>query len=208
MFVPPSAEDFNEWEALGNPGWGWETLQPYFSKFHTLVPPDARLSEHAGIDWIDERVTATGGPVQASFTDSPENPLGRAWIEAFEALVGGITADPFSGRSTGAFSCPASVDPATKTRSYSASAYYAPAAERPSLDVVTGATAKRIVLEGPSGDSPLTARAVVFTDKDGEHQVRARREVVLAAGAFQTPKLLELSGIGDRSLLQKLEMPA
>lgn len=168
------------------------------------MPPDARLREHAGIDWIDERVTATGGPVQASFTDSPENPLGRAWIKAFEALGGGITADPFSGRSTGAFSCPASVDPATKTRSYSASAYYAPAAKRPNLDVVTGATAKRIVLEGPSGDSPLTARAVVFTDKDGEHQTRARREVILAAGAFQTPKLLELSGIGDRSLLQGL----
>lgn len=198
MFVPPSAEDFNEWEALGNQGWGWDSLGPYFRKFHTLVPPDAKLREHVGINWIDDRVTATSGPIQASFTDSPENPLGKAWVQAFENLGGGITADPFSGHSTGAFSCPASVDPATKTRSYSASAYYAPAAQRPNLDLLTGANAREVVLEGS------TARAVVFTDADGEHQVKAKREVILAAGAFQTPKLLELSGIGDKSLLQKL----
>ena len=157
-----------------------------------------------GINWIDDEVTATNGPIQASFTDSPENPLGKAWVNAFEELGTGITADPFSGHSTGAFSCPASIDPATKTRSYSASAYYAPAAQRPNLDVLTGANAKLIALEGSSSGSPLTARAVVFTDKDGEHQVKANREVILAAGAFQTPKLLELSGIGDMSLLQKL----
>lgn len=204
MFVPPSAEDFNAWEALGNQGWGWESLGPYFRKFHTLVPPDAKLREHVGINWIDDKVTATDGPIQASFTDSPENPLGKAWVEAFEALGAGITADPFSGHSTGAFSCPASVDPATKTRSYSASAYYAPAAQRPNFEVLTGANARQIVLEDSPSGSPPTARAVVFTDKDGEHQAKARSEVVLAAGAFQTPKLLELSGIGNKSLLQGL----
>lgn len=112
--------------------------------------------------------------------------------------------DPFSGHSTGAFSCPASIDPATKTRSYSASAYYAPAAHRPNLEVLTGANARRIVLEGSPSGSPLTVRAVMFTDKDGEHQVKAGREVVLAAGAFQTPKLLELSGIGNKSPLHGL----
>lgn len=204
MFVPPSAEDFNEWEALGNQGWGWKSLGTYFRKFHTLVPPDAKLREHVGINWIDDKVTATDGPIQASFTDSPENPLGKAFVGTCEKLGAGITADPFSGHSTGAFSCPASVDPATKTRSYSASAYYAPAAQRPNLDVLTGANAKVIALEGCSGGSPLTARAVVFTDKDGQHQVKAKHEVILAAGAFQTPKLLELSGIGNKSLLQKL----
>ncbi|KAG6365695.1 hypothetical protein INS49_007306 [Diaporthe citri] len=173
VFVPPSAEDFNEWEALGNRGWGWDSLGPYFRKFHTLVPPGAKLREHVGISRIDDKVTASSGPVQASFTDSPENPLGKAWAEAFERLGGG-------------------------TRSYSASAYYAPASQRPNLDVSTGANAREIVLEGS------TARAVVFTGKDGEHQVKAKREVILAAGAFQTPKLLELSGIGDKSLLQRL----
>lgn len=204
MFVPPSAQDFNEWEAMGNHGWGWKSMAPYLRKFHTLNPPDPKLREHVGITWIDEKVTATDGPVQASFTDSPENPLGKAWVEAFEEVGGGITADPFSGHSTGAFSCPASIDPATKTRSYSASAYYAPAAQRASFEVLTGASAKVLTLEGGPGGSPLTARGVVFTDNDGEHQVTATREVILAAGTFQTPKLLELSGVGDRALLEKL----
>lgn len=94
------------------------------------------------------------------------------------------------------------MDPASKTRSYSASAYYAPAAERPNLNVVTGATASRIVLED-GGSSKLGARGVVFQQDGAEHTVKAKREVILAAGAFQTPKLLELSGIGSKEVLAK-----
>lgn len=191
---------------MGNHGWDWDQVRPFFRKFYTLAQPEDKLREHVGINWIDDNVTGAGGPIKASFTDSPENPLSKAWMETFRKVGGDLTADPFSGRSTGAFSCPASVDPETKTRSYSASAYYAPAADRPNLHVVTGANARNIVLEQDPGNGfTLTARGVIFADKDGAaQQVNARRDVILAAGVFQTPKLLELSGIGNKSLLQKL----
>lgn len=208
VFVPPSAGGFDTWESVGNHGWGWKDMAPYFRRFHTLGQPDPKLREHVDITWIDDGVKATNGPVQASFTDSPENPLGKAWVDTFKTLGAGLTADPFSGRSTGAFSCPSSVDPATKTRSYSASAYYAPAAGRPNLEVITGATASKILLGKSSDGGPADASGVAFKDKDGvEHEVKASREVILAAGVFQTPKLLELSGIGGTSLLEKLDIP-
>lgn len=190
---------------MGNDGWGWNQVSPFFRKFYTLAQPEDKLREHVGITWIDDKVTGAGGPIKASFTDSPENPLSKAWVETFRVLGGDLTADPFSGRSTGAFSCPASVDPETKTRSYSASGYYAPSAQRPNFNVLTGANVNKIVLKSSEAGSHVTARAVVFTDKSGvEHHVKARRDVILAAGVFQTPKLLELSGIGNKGLLQKL----
>lgn len=202
------AAGFDEWESAGNHGWGWNGISPYFRKFFTLSQPDIKLQAHADINWIDGNTLSTSGPIQAAFTDSPDNPLGKAWVDTFKKLGIGLTADPFSGRSTGAFSCPSSIDPITKTRSYSASAYYAPAAERTNLEVIVGATANKILLEGTSSDSGLAAHTVVFKTQDGtEYKAQAKCEVILAAGAFQTPKLLELSGIGRRSLLEKLGIP-
>lgn len=144
VFVPPAAAGFDEWESAGSQGWGWNGVSPYFRKFFTLSQPDVKLKDHADINWIDGTAASIGGPNQATFTDSPKNPLGKAWVDTFKTLGAGLTADPFSGRSTGAFSCPSSIDPVSKTRSYSTSAYYAPAAERPNLEVFLGATASKI----------------------------------------------------------------
>lgn len=213
--MPPVAAGFDEWESAGNHGWGWDGISPYLRKFFTVSQPDAKLQEHADINWIEGNTSSINGPIQASFTDSPGNPLGKAWVDTFKTLGADLTADPFSGRSTGGFSCPSSIDPISKTRSYSASAYYALAAERMNLKVILGATADKILLEGTSTDGGLAAHTVIFRTQDGtEHKAQAKCEVILAAGAFQTPKLLELSGIGGRRLLEKLgitcklDMPA
>lgn len=205
--MPPSAIGFDAWESLGNSGWGWKDIAPYFRKFHTLELPKPELREHVDINWIDDSVRATDGPIKASFTDSVANPLGKAFVETFKTLGAGLTGDPFSGRSTGGFSCTASIDTTTGTRSYAASGYLAPARDRPNLKVETGATARKVLIEGSSDGAPAVAVGVVY-NKDGiEYEVRAKREVVLAAGAFQTPKLLELSGVGDKTLLEKYGIP-
>ncbi|KAI0839568.1 putative GMC oxidoreductase [Hypoxylon sp. FL0890] len=200
VFVPPSAIGFNAWETLGNPGWGWDGVAPYFRKFHTLVPPDEAVQKHLGLSWMDESTRGTG-PIQASFSGVVEDPLGKAWIETFKQLGFDFTGDPFGGHGIGGWSVPAAIDPVTKTRSYAASAYFAPASSRSNLEVITHATVSKIIIDG---DTTPTARGVAFKTQSGiEHEVKASREVILAAGAFQSPKILELSGIGDESLLSK-----
>ena len=92
------------------------------------------------------------------------------------------------------------VDPESKTRSYAANSYFASAARRPNLTVLTGVSVSNIILD--NGNGLATAKGVHVTVKDKEFIVKASKEVILAAGAFQTPKLLELSGIGDRRLLE------
>lgn len=204
VFVPPSATGFDTWESLGNSGWGWSNVAPYFRKAYTLNPPSEALGKHLDIDWIDEGTRGADGPIQASFTSVTQDPLGRAWNTTFRELGFSVTQDPYNGHGVGAWSTPASVDPATSTRSYAASAYLAPVRGRPNLHVVTGATVSQILLQGTN------AAGVVFQRKDDgteEHQVRAAREVILAAGAYQSPKLLELSGIGNKLVLEKHGIP-
>ncbi|KAI1137459.1 putative GMC oxidoreductase [Hypoxylon sp. FL0543] len=202
VFVPPSAIGFNAWETLGNPGWGWDGVSPYFRKFHTLVPPDEAVQKHLGLSWMDESTRGTG-PIQASFSGVVEDPLGKAWIETFKQLGLSFTGNPFNGYGIGGWSVPAAIDPVTKTRSYAASAYFAPVGSRSNLEVITHATVSKIILDDADGTTPI-ARGVAFKAQDGvEHEVTADREVILAAGAIQSPKILELSGIGDESLLSR-----
>lgn len=91
-----------------------------------------------GIDWSEETVRGISGPVQASFPVGKEEPLAKVWIDTFKGMDRIIRCDPFSGKAVGGYSNASSIDPKTKTRSYAASAYYAPASERANLTVLTG----------------------------------------------------------------------
>ncbi|KAL9089693.1 MAG: hypothetical protein Q9159_002421 [Coniocarpon cinnabarinum] len=203
--VAPSQSGIDAWAALGNSGWDWSTLSPYYRKFYTLHLPDEKTREHLGLTWIDESVRGVSGPIQASFTGTVDNPVPKAWVQAFNRVHFGTTADPFTGKSVGGYSNVSTVDPATKTRSYAASAYARPVLSRPNLKLMTGATVQRILFEKSDGQEKAKAVEVII---DGEKQtLQADKEVVLAAGVFQSPKILELSGIGDKTLLQKHKIP-
>ncbi|ROV87149.1 hypothetical protein VSDG_09977 [Cytospora chrysosperma] len=110
-----------------------------------------------------------------------------------------MTGDPFLGGSDGAFSCLASIDPVTRERSYSTTAYYNPIKDRDNLHVVTGAAVEKILFQKEGGSTKATGHQYLH---DGETKVvTASKEVILTAGALQSPKILELSGIGDAELL-------
>lgn len=144
------------------------------------------------------------GPIQLAVHKSePENTWSKAWIDSLESL-GFPPSDPFSGKVCGAFSNPESVDPKKKQRSFSANAYLQPALDRTNLTVLTSSTVSRILLKKASpGD--VRAEGVQITTSDGRSRViTARKEVILAAGAINSPRLLELSGIGDANLLEQL----
>lgn len=118
-----------------------------------------------------------------------------------------MTGDPLSGEAIGGFSNPSSVDPRTKTRSYAGDAYYSPEiSKRPNLYVLTEVSVEKIVFERHDSEgannASVSATAVQIIDKDGKsHVIEANDEIILAAGCLQTPKILQLSGIGDKHLL-------
>lgn len=110
-----------------------------------------------------------------------------------------------SGKSTGAFSNAVSVDPATNTRSYSGSTHGVELLKKSNVTVLTGATVQRIIFEG-SGDDVVAIGVQVLVN--GEMKtLTASKEVILAAGTINSPKLLELSGIGQKELLEKHKIP-
>ena len=105
-----------------------------------------------------------------------------------------------SGENVGCWTALAGVDPASQTRCYSASAYYAPTAKRKNLVLLDKATVRDIVLE-KEGNS-WAAKGVRFVHGGNEHIVRVAGEVILSAGTVQSPQLLELSGIGNPEILK------
>lgn len=111
--------------------------------------------------------------------------------------------DSFSGENRGWSPSTRAID-AQATRSSSASGYYEPNKSKPNLVVIAGAHATRILFNERNGDSDIVASGAEYL-KDGQLQtVSAKSEVLLCAGAFQSPQLLELSGIGDAKILRSL----
>ncbi|KAI1346177.1 glucose-methanol-choline oxidoreductase-like protein [Xylaria sp. FL0043] len=206
-FVATSKVNIDTWGKLGNPGWSWEKLEPYFKKSHTLAlpSPDDPAHAHLHLDYIEPHVSGIDGPIKASFPSGSDNPLPRAWIESLHSLGHRATGDPFSGEIVGAYTNAATIDPETRQRSYSASNYWGPVKDRANLTLVTEAHVTKVILEG-------TAPAVVAAGAQYIHngeviKVKARKEVILSAGALHSPKILELSGIGDPELLSSLSIP-
>lgn len=204
LFVPPAKGLVDAWETLGNQGWTWDALQPYFAKAYTSPQVDKSLEKAMGIsEWTRRDEDTANGPIRTSFPGTASHPIREAWAEAFKMSGLAMTHDPFLESSVGAFSSLTSIDPVTKQRSYAATAYYLPIKDRANLHVLTGARVMKIEFEKPGPPAPIRATAIQY-EQDGElRTVAVAKEVILAAGVFQSPKLLELSGIGDAQLLAK-----
>ncbi|KAI1873534.1 hypothetical protein JX265_005156 [Neoarthrinium moseri] len=198
--------NIDAWGGLGNPGWSWETLAPYYKKFHTLdrPPADKATFRHLHLNLIDNAVRGSDGPIKTSFPAGTENPVPRAWIETLDSLGLKATSDPFSGSNVGAYTHAATIDPKTRQRSYAASTYWKPVQHRPNLTVVTGARVQKLLLHGTNKTRVV---GVEYIHEDETRTVDIKEEVILAAGALNSPKLLELSGIGDPELLSTLGIP-
>jgi len=198
--MAPSKSQIDAWGHIGNSGWSWEALKPYYKKAHTLALPSEAVRDHMHINYIDDEVRGRSGPIQVSFPED-NNLISKAWIETFETLGYNLTTDPFSGEALGGFGNSLTLDPKTKTRSYSTQ-YYKAAQGRPNLHVETGVEAHKILLKG-EGEN-VVAHGVEYAQNGEIKTVQARLEVIVAAGAFNSPRLLELSGIGNAKHLQSL----
>lgn len=202
MFVPPAKALIDAWESLGNEGWNWEALKGYIDRTYTSPSVDQTTEKALGIDGWIARDVATKGHIRTSFPQNPSASIQEAWAATFKTKGLLTTKDPFIEASVGSFSHLNSVDPATKERSYATTGYYHPVKDRKNLVVITGAVVDKILFDKQS--SQATKASDVQYQHNGETKtVTATKEVILAAGAFQSPKILELSGIGNSELLTK-----
>ncbi|KAG8680366.1 hypothetical protein FRC08_016360, partial [Ceratobasidium sp. 394] len=143
------------------------------------------------------------GPIAASFNDWYSD-MTIPYNEAINKFDVPLNYDPDSGNPFGQYNSATSVNRTTGKRSYAASTYYAYNAARSNLVVLTGAQATKINFANSTGSrGSITATGVSFVSGSTSYNVRARKEVILSAGSFQSPQLLELSGIGNPTILQQ-----
>ena len=185
LYVRGQAQDYDGWAALNNPGWSYQDVLPYFKR--------SEDQQRGADDWH-----GVGGPLPV--TDLPEpHPIAEAFIDAAAAC--GVPRNPdFNGRTqegAGYFQATA----LRGVRRSTARAFLHPVLKRPNLHLRTGAQVSRILFEGAGAS--LRAVGAVYVKDGQEHQVKARREVILSAGTIQSPQILELSGIGSASVLQR-----
>ncbi len=182
LYARGNRHDFDQWQALGNEGWSYADVLPYFKKAENR---ERGASAYHGV----------GGPLNV-FDLPAINPLTEAFIEAGVEL-GWSRNDDSNGASQEGFGAPQFTIRDGKRHS-TAVGYLHPVMSRPNLTVWTETLATRVLFEG--------TRAVGVTSlKDGsEQQVRAHKEVILSGGAINSPQLLMLSGVGPGEHLQKL----
>jgi len=174
--------DFDEWR---QPGWRYDEILPYFKR--------AEDNERGANEFH-----GAGGPLSVSNGRS-NNPSAAAFVDA--AVQAGFPAnDDFNGKNQDGFGF-FQVTQRDGRRCSTAVAYLHPALSRPNLTVETNVTAHRVLVEHGRAVGVVGARL------DEELTFRAEREVILAAGAYNTPQLLMLSGIGPADHLGMLGIP-
>ena len=179
IYIRGQREDYDGWAAQGNPGWSYAEVLPYFKRAEDNARGE---DDFHGIE----------GPLRVQDLTSP-NRLGSVFVQAGQQA--GFTANPdFNGASqegVGVYQ----VTHRNGERCGAAKAYLTPNLRRPNLRVFTGAHTTRILMEHKR------AVGVEFVHEGETKQLRAAREVLLCAGALQSPQILMLSGIGPHQHL-------
>lgn len=200
-----AAAEFDAWEKMGpNPGWGWKSLERFFKKSATMLPPSTQMQQD-NFAGIDPEMHGSEGPVQVSFSAWYTEPQ-KQWMKAMKSLGLNNNVDGLRGDNSGVWTSPATLDQKTWRRSYSASAHYEPNRHLENFKVLCDAQATRIVLaDGSNGEKRATG--VEYTHDGKKYAVKARKEVVLSGGTVNSPALLELSGIGSPEVLKAAGVP-
>ncbi len=184
LWVRGQSDDFRQWEQLGNRGWGWEDVLPHFKSTESYAGGDAMLRGREG---------------EVGVEDGERHELVDAFIAG--AMQCGIPrATDYNGASQEGVAY-FQINKRHGVRSSTSLAFLRPAEHRPNLIIATGAQVTQVVIEkGRAGSLEYVRDGVKFA-------ARSRHEIVLSAGALQSPQLLQLSGIGPAALLQRHGIP-
>ena len=185
IYIRGHARDYDQWRQMGLEGWGYADVLPYFKRSETL--------EGGGDAYHGDQ-----GPLHVS-TGATPNPIFKAFVAAGAQAGHGLTSDFNGVRQEGFGAYQLTIKDGRRWSA--ATAFLHPALKRPNLKTETGARTTRLLIE--------TGRVVgvEFVQGGRTRQVFADAEVLLSAGAVQSPHILQLSGIGDPETLAAVDLP-
>ncbi|KAK0615248.1 hypothetical protein B0T17DRAFT_511026 [Bombardia bombarda] len=175
-----------DWEKLGNPGWNWPNMLTAMKRAETFTPSPSYGTTGVG----------SSGPIKTAINRYIP-PQQGSWIPTMNSLNISHNLESLGGNPLGVMYQPSNIDSLPWNRSYSANGYLPLA--RSNLKILTNTRVAKVNLQRPSPGSS-TYKAAGVTLQDGT-VIAARAEVILSAGSIQSPGLLELSGIGQPSIL-------
>jgi choline dehydrogenase len=181
VYIRGHARDYDRWAEAGLPGWDYASVLPYFKRAeHHVQGGD---DYHGG-----------SGPLAVYAPDLSASPLGAAFVQAAIQCGYAYSTDVNGERQEGFGRIDRTTTPQGRRASVARS-YLAPASRRANLTVLNGALVLRLIFEGHR------AVGVEYARGAGVERTRAEREVILSAGAINSPQLLQLSGVGEASIL-------
>ncbi|TDG41454.1 hypothetical protein AWZ03_012130 [Drosophila navojoa] len=186
MYTRGNRRDYDRWEELGNPGWGWKDVLPYFKKYEGSSVPDA-----------EEEFVGRDGPVKISYVNW-RSQISKAFVEA--AQQDGLKYRDYNGRIQNGVAFLHTTTRNSTRWSSNRSYLYPIKGKRPNLHVKKNALVTKVLID------PQTKTAYgIMVQTDGRMQkVLARKEVIVSAGAINTPQLLMLSGVGPAKHLREV----
>ncbi|KAF5005802.1 hypothetical protein FDECE_7781 [Fusarium decemcellulare] len=189
VFTPVPKSNVEGWAKLGNTGWDWQSFSQSFNKVFssTTETPEATSKDFLPVSY----------PVE------PDNNWPSIWKDTLDGLGFSVSDNLFTGQGNGFIVNPESIDPKTKGRTSSQSAFLEPSLGRKNLTVLTEAAVDKIIFD-TSDPANVVAKGVQYSQAGQAKVVRAGKEIVLAAGTINSPMLLERSGVGSAELLQRL----
>jgi choline dehydrogenase len=189
IYMRGQARDYDLWRQMGNPGWAWDDLLPYFKKHQDqwAMDPDAFEGAHArGGEWRIERPR-----ISWEILDAFRNAAAEAGIPKVEDFNAG------NNEGCGYFH----VNQKTGIRWNTAKGFLRPVRHRRNLSILTHAMVERLLLDGKR------VTGVRMRQNGRSRTVNAAREVVLCAGAIGSPQIMQLSGVGPGAVLQEVGVP-
>ena len=184
-YVRGNAADYDGWEALGNPGWGYKDILPYFK----------RAENNADADHLDKGYHGTKGELDVTLPTTFQTPFVKGFIAACAAIGIATNSDYNGAKQEGAGVVQSTIK--NGKRASGAVAFLKPVMHRSNLTTITHAQVEKIIINDKK------AEGVQYTHGKKTVTAYAQKEIILSAGAFHSPQLLMLSGIGEAAELKK-----
>lgn len=203
MFSITDLHELQWASVVGDESYTFDNLLPFFKKSVKFTPPSSDRAANASAEYISSAFSAAGGPLEVSYANYA-GPF-SSYVEGALNEIGIPDAADFnSGSLNGAQYCSSTIDPSNENRDSSQTSFLNTATSRTNLEIYTVTTAQKVLFDA---NKKATGVQVSSVGGAASYTIKATKEVIISAGAFQSPQLLMLSGIGPTDQLQKFNIP-